>query len=78
MKIEGRKQDLVTLGRVFYREGLLRKINRKGKSDSYTFFLFSDQLLYGEKKSTGRSWKHAMFFFVCACLWMFSFLKPRC
>ena len=53
IKIEGRKNDLIKRDRVFYREGQLAKKNRKGKLDVYTFFLFSDQLLYCEKKQGG-------------------------
>jgi RhoGEF domain/SOS1/NGEF-like PH domain len=53
--LEGLKgQKLQQPGRVFYREGVLQKVNPKGKVQSRHFYLFSDILIWAKKQAVGN------------------------
>lgn len=51
-------QPLARIGRVLVKEGVLKKVCRKGTKDRY-FFLFNDLLLYGLRLPTGSYTCHA-------------------
>ncbi|BFZ15885.1 hypothetical protein BsWGS_18924 [Bradybaena similaris] len=56
---------LLTPGRLFLKEGLLKKVSRKGgKSHDRMFFLFSDILLYGKPKFLDGGGKS----YTCSCV----------
>jgi len=55
-QIYGKEEQLMAPAREFIFQGELSKINRRGGSTSYTFFLFNDMLIYC-KRISRKKWK---------------------